>query len=404
MLLYPLVLCAQTTIRGQVLDSITQKPIADAHVYANNAGTTTAADGSFELSLPSNTQQVTITHVAYKRQIVDIKQFKQTIKLSPNPIDLKEIPVLSLSGNSRAKRLLRKAIANYYRHVRGGWFTAIMEQRQHVSPPNAPADSLLIRARVVSANLRSAHDTVTTRQGEPHFCAIGIIHSPLMDTTLYTPPAHMKPKELPLPSPHYANKLLQNYFFLTHTDPGIIMTQYFEEASPYLMLPHRTPDTIVVGVVNYGYSSDYYTLTERQFRRKHRRQLQQWKESIGYSPSSPIYAATEQQVDSLFYAMLRHRMQHGSQTRREARFHICNSTQTVVKVELMAAHRDRYTELRYEYTNTLQGASPSLTLGRLQVRSNPKGYDITTDIRFFNHRFTRTPATLNVEPMEVLYF
>lgn len=79
-------------------------------------------------------------------------------------------------------------------------------------------------------------------------------------------------------------------------------------------------------------------------------------------------------------------------------------TQTVVKVELMAAHRDRYTELRYEYTNTLQGASPSLTLARLQVRSNPKGYDITTDIRFFNHRFTRTPATLNVEPMEVLYF
>lgn len=391
-------LCGQTTIRGQVLDSATQKPIANAHIYANSAGVITAADGSFSLNLPSNTHQITVTHVSYEPQTIDVKRFKSIIKLTPKLVELKEIPVLSLSGNSRAKRLLRKAIANYYRHVCGGWFTANMEQHQRISPPNAPADSLLIRARVVSANLRSAHDTVTTRQGEPQFCALGIKHSPQLDTALYTPSVHMHPRATSLPAPHYANKLLRDYFFLTCSDPRLILKHYFEEAQPHLVLPHKNPDTTVIGVENYGYSNDWYMLTERQFRRKHRHQLRLWKQSIGYNPQSPLYAITERQVDSLFYARLRHQMQHGSATRHEARFHICNSTQTVVKVELMATHHDRYTELRYEYTDTLRGVSPSLQLGRLLVRSNPNGYEIQTSIRFFNHRFPRTPATIKVEP------
>lgn len=74
-------------------------------------------------------------------------------------------------------------------------------------------------------------------------------------------------------------------------------------------------------------------------------------------------------------------------------------TQTAVKVELMATHHDRYTELRYEYTDTLQGASPMLTLGRLRVRSNPNGYDILTDIRFTNHNFVRGPVQTEVQPV-----
>lgn len=74
-------------------------------------------------------------------------------------------------------------------------------------------------------------------------------------------------------------------------------------------------------------------------------------------------------------------------------------TQTAVKVELMATHHDRYTEVRYEYTDTLQGASPMLTLGRLRVRSNPKGYEIQTDTRLTNHRFVRGPVQTEVQPV-----
>lgn len=65
----------------------------------------------------------------------------------------------------------------------------------------------------------------------------------------------------------------------------------------------------------------------------------------------------------------------------------------------MATHHDRYTEVRYEYTNTLQGASPMLTLGRLRVRSNPKGYEFQTDIRPANHRIARGPGKLNPSPL-----
>ena len=379
-----------------------KSPLAGWHVYASSScGTITAADGSFALKADCLSRPITISHIGYNTQTIDAKHIPQPIALNPSSISVGEVPVLSLSGSRRAKRMLRRGIANYYRHVRSGWYTAIMEQHQRVSPPDAPADSLLIRALVVSANLRSMRDTITPAQGEPYFSAIGIEHSPQLDTALYTPPAHMLPRRLPLPTSHHANKLLQDYFFLMHLDPGIIWAQFFEEALPYFVLPRRTPDTIVVGVVDYGYSSDYYTLTNRQFRRKHRHQLRLWKESIDYNPSSPIYARTEQQVDSLFYAMLRHRMQHGSLRRNEARFYISSSTNAVVKVELSATHLNHYTKLRYEYSDTSLGASNALLLSRMLVRSNPRGYDITTDIRFTNHTFTRSPAHIDPRPIAV---
>lgn len=65
----------------------------------------------------------------------------------------------------------------------------------------------------------------------------------------------------------------------------------------------------------------------------------------------------------------------------------------------MATHHDRYTEVRYEYTDTLQGASPMLTLGRLRVRSNPKGYEIQTDTRLTNHASSVVLCKLKSSPL-----
>ena len=94
--LMPAILCGQSTVTGIVLDSLTQEPLPMATVYVNGTtqGTTTDADGRFELKDVSFPATVVFSFVGYQAKAMELDRNPGilTIVLSPN-IELPEIVV-----------------------------------------------------------------------------------------------------------------------------------------------------------------------------------------------------------------------------------------------------------------------------------------------------------------------
>lgn len=96
MLFLPLQLYAQGTIRGIVIDSLTQEPLPMATVYINGTtqGTTTDNDGRFELEGVFFPAKIVFSYVGYQPKALDLERNpgRLTIGLIPN-IELPEIVV-----------------------------------------------------------------------------------------------------------------------------------------------------------------------------------------------------------------------------------------------------------------------------------------------------------------------
>ena len=81
------------TITGRVVDEETEKPIAGANVFVpdTDRGTVTGSDGTFELSVPEDSERLRISYVGYKTKVVRIED-NMTVYLSPS-INLEEIVI-----------------------------------------------------------------------------------------------------------------------------------------------------------------------------------------------------------------------------------------------------------------------------------------------------------------------
>ena len=96
--LMPAFLFGQSTVTGIVLDSLTQEPLPSATVYINGTthGTTTDADGRFELEGVSYPATVISSFVGYKPKALDLTRNpgRLTIMLKTND----ELPEVDISG------------------------------------------------------------------------------------------------------------------------------------------------------------------------------------------------------------------------------------------------------------------------------------------------------------------
>ena len=102
LILMPAYLFGQSTIRGIVIDSLTQEPLPLATVYVNatTQGTTTDADGRFELKDVSLPATVVFSFVGYKTQAIDLTRNpgELTIRLKTND----ELPEVEVSGKANS--------------------------------------------------------------------------------------------------------------------------------------------------------------------------------------------------------------------------------------------------------------------------------------------------------------
>ena len=94
----PVIMFGQNTIKGVVLDSLTQEPLSSATVYINGTtqGTTTDANGQFELKDVTFPATIIFSFVGYEPQALDLVRNPGmlTINLKANA----ELPEIEVSG------------------------------------------------------------------------------------------------------------------------------------------------------------------------------------------------------------------------------------------------------------------------------------------------------------------
>ena len=98
LVLMPAALFGQSTIRGIVIDSLTQEPMASATVYVNGTtqGTATGNDGWFELKDVSFPATVVFSFVGYQPQALDLPRNPGTLTIRLKTND--ELPEVVVSG------------------------------------------------------------------------------------------------------------------------------------------------------------------------------------------------------------------------------------------------------------------------------------------------------------------
>jgi hypothetical protein len=105
----------QVELQFQLIDSATEKPISDAHIFINNStiGTTSDIDGYCELSVSANeTQVLIITHVSYETLIIDPESYNHlangaTIEMQSKNVDLDEVLLTAKKGKQWKKKFRR---------------------------------------------------------------------------------------------------------------------------------------------------------------------------------------------------------------------------------------------------------------------------------------------------------
>ena len=110
---FPVLLFGQNTIRGIVVDSLTQEPLILATVYVNGTtqGTTTDNDGLFELKDVSFPATVVFSYVGYQPQALDLYRNPGTLT-----IRLKTNDVLPEVVISRKNKITRKDL-DYFKSM-----------------------------------------------------------------------------------------------------------------------------------------------------------------------------------------------------------------------------------------------------------------------------------------------
>ena len=110
----PVALFGQSTVKGVVIDSLTQEPMASATVYVNGTtlGTATDADGRFELKGVTFPAKVVFSFVGYQPQALDLTRNPGdlTIRLKTN----EELPEIVVSGKENK---VKKEDLDYFKSM-----------------------------------------------------------------------------------------------------------------------------------------------------------------------------------------------------------------------------------------------------------------------------------------------
>ncbi len=94
-------------IRGRVIDSISNRPIAGATIAVQNTSTATSSDANGEFSIPAaKGNQLQITFIGFSNKIIEVtgNEFL-SIQIAPASIQLNEVVVTALGIKKETKRL-----------------------------------------------------------------------------------------------------------------------------------------------------------------------------------------------------------------------------------------------------------------------------------------------------------
>jgi hypothetical protein len=110
-----LMVAAQVTLHGRVIDSITLQPIAFANLSLEDGrtGTSTEIEGNFVLPIPSNYNGlIYISHVSYQKRGLPLSYVKahHEIDLQPAATQLLEVDIVASRLENPAFAIIRKAI------------------------------------------------------------------------------------------------------------------------------------------------------------------------------------------------------------------------------------------------------------------------------------------------------
>lgn len=113
LLLLPITICAQTNLRGKVVDAETKEPLAFAHIYFNGDDrqvTSTDIEGKF--SFKNTVSRLTCNYMGYQNFSMSIlpEQKEIIVELVKSKFELTEVVVES--GENPANGIIRKVIAN----------------------------------------------------------------------------------------------------------------------------------------------------------------------------------------------------------------------------------------------------------------------------------------------------
>jgi len=117
LLLFPLLISAQTNISGKIVDANNLEPLAFVNIIFDDLqqlGAVSDIDGNFNIVSPKDIENLTFSYVGYEQKTVSINSFEMTeevkILLTPTSLSLREVVVLP--GENPANRIIKAVIEN----------------------------------------------------------------------------------------------------------------------------------------------------------------------------------------------------------------------------------------------------------------------------------------------------
>jgi hypothetical protein len=118
LLAFTLQLWGQTTyLRGVLMDQETKNPIAYARIAPlgqPKAGGLSNVDGGFRISWSQDFDSVLIRHLNYGQVKIEVAALRDTVWLTPVPIELDEVPIFSESPEDLWKRVIEHVDENHF--------------------------------------------------------------------------------------------------------------------------------------------------------------------------------------------------------------------------------------------------------------------------------------------------
>ena len=389
----PFLCMGQTAIQGKIVDKESRQPVVGANIYLQNntgVGTTSQSNGYFTLKVPSAHiwDSLVISCIGYKKTTIAISGTTKslTIYLTPSAESIDEVVIKKDQG---AKLVLKKAFRKYYKNVYYGWYTASMIQTSLLyDSTNRIIDATRINGCMISADFDAQSDTITPKQGSPTFYALEHIKTSNFNADLYQHPIHLKPKGYMGCSAASgdAGEVMNNYFFLTLLFPNVCFNNYFPDFKSHINFAEKEGfynerEVWVIAVKSLTEIDYDYNLPEPEFRKKHRKDLKQYKKSINYTPINTLFALTEEQIDSLYFSNLRKKMKRGNETMRQVTYYVDKKSYAIHRMDVRITSRKDdtsfyYTNLTYHYADvSLHRNRTKKILGKVEITSNTKQHN-----------------------------
>lgn len=383
----------QIVFQGIVIDKETKQPVVGANIYLksrNGTGTTNLNNGTFVLNVPSThiSDSVVISCIGYKKTTIAISGTTKslTIYLTPSAESIDEVVIKKDQG---AKLVLKKALRRYYQNVHYGWYTASMIQTSLLyDSTNRIIDATRINGCMISADFDAQSDTITPKQGSPTFYALEHIKTSNFNADLYQHPIHLKPKGYMGCSAASgdAGEVMNSYFFLTLLFPNVCFNNYFPDFKSHINFAEKEGfynerEVWVIAVKSLTEIDYDYNLPEPEFRKKHRKDLKQYKKSMNYSPMNTLFALTEEQIDSLYFSNLRKKMKRGNETMRQVTYYVDKKSYAIHRMDVRITSRkdntsSYNTNLTYHYADvSLHRNRTKKILGKVEITSNTKQHN-----------------------------